>query len=167
MTDITLKYAASVDLTITLASLATDASLLTGRQSTLVDNSSNQYVDFILAGKITAGTSPTTGKEICVHVFSIINDTPTYPDTLGATDAGVTLTSAVIKDAATHQAVRMATDATSNRAYSFSGISVASLFGGTVPKKWGVFVTHNTAVNLHATGGNHVLSVTPVTHQLV
>ena len=165
MTYIEPVHDASVDLTITLAALPTSSTKLVGQQCTIV--TTNGVSDFELAGKITVGTSPTSGKEICVHVFSIINDTPTYPDTMGASDAGVTLTSAAIKDSATHQAVRMATDATSNRAYSFSGISVAALFGGTVPKKWGVFVTHNTAVNLHATGGNHVLSVTPVTHQLV
>jgi hypothetical protein len=44
--------------------------------------------------------------------------------------------------------------ATSDRAYSFV-FTIAELFGGVVPLKWGLFVTHNTGVNLNATAGNH------------
>jgi hypothetical protein len=39
---------------------------------------------------------------------------------------------------------------------------VALLFGGVVPRKFVVFVTHNTGVALNATAGNHVIAITPV-----
>ena len=48
-----------------------------------------------------------------------------------------------------------------------SAYPVAALFGGTLPAKFVVFVTHNTAVNLNSTGGNHVISITPVYQQIV
>lgn len=159
--DIKLVYAASADLTITLASLATDANLLTGRESTAVDNSTNKYIDYLLGGKITTGTTPTDAKEIRVYVGALINDT-TYPDVLDGTDSAETITSAGIRDAGLRLAAVIATNNTSDRAYYFGPISVAALFGGSLPLKFVVFVTHSTAVNFNSTGGNHVISVTGV-----
>lgn len=45
--DTKLAYGSSSNLTITLASLATDSSLLTGRESTEVDNTTNKYIDYL------------------------------------------------------------------------------------------------------------------------
>ena len=61
----------------------------------------------------------------------------------------------------------MAVDSTaSDRTYPFAPVSVAALFGGELPKQFLVFVVHNTGVALNGTGGNHVLSVTPVNQTL-
>lgn len=166
MTDIKLKYGTSVDLTITLASLPSNTNLLAGQESSEVDNSTDQHLDFHLAGKITQGTTPTADKEIRVYVVGLINDS-TWPDVFDGTNSAETVTSANIRDAACKLAAVMATDSTSDRANYFGPVSVASLFGGVVPKKFSVFVTHNTAVNLNATGGNHVISVTPIDQQIV
>ena len=62
MANVKIYYDTAADVTITLASLATDTNLLTGRKSTAVDNSSNKYLDYLISGKITTGTSPFTGK---------------------------------------------------------------------------------------------------------
>lgn len=156
-----LAYASSVDLTLTLASLATDANLLVGRESTAVDNTTNLYRDYLLAGIITTGTSPTASKEIRVYVVGILNDA-TWPDVFDGTDSGETVTTANIRDSACKVATVMYTSATSNEANPFGPISVAMLFGGSLPKKFVVFVVHNTGVNLNSTGGNHVVSVTGV-----
>ena len=60
------------------------------------------------------------------------------------------------------QSATMLVDATtSDRTYWFAPVSVAALFGGTLPKYWGAFITHNTGVNLNSTGTNHVISYTP------
>ena len=152
-----LVYAASADLTITLASLATDANLLTGRESTVVDNSSNLYLDYLISDKITTGTSPTTAKCIEVWAYAAQNDTPLYPDVFDGTDSAETITNIEIKQVALRLVAVMTTTSTSNIAYYFPPTSIAQLFG-QVPKKWGIFVTHNTGVNLNATGGNHVIS---------
>lgn len=161
--DIKLAYASSAAFTITIASLATDTNLLAGRQATVIDNTSNLYKDYYIGGFISTGTSPTSAKSIEVWCFGITEDSgPTYPDTLGATDANVTLTSTDIKNAGLRPIVSIPTDNTSNRKYPVADISVASLFGGIVPKKFGVYVVHNTGVNLHATAGNHGMYVTGV-----
>lgn len=162
MADIKTAYASSAALTITLASLATDANLLTGRESTAVDNTTNKYLDYLLAGKITTGTTPTDAKLIRVYVYAQLEDTPVYPDVFDGTDSAETVTSADIRNVAIKLAAVMATNNTSDRTYWFGPVSIASLFGGAVPKRFGVFVTHDTAVNFNSTAGNHAVWVTPV-----
>ena len=161
--DLDLQWAADVNLTITLASLATDANLLTGRESAAVVSSSQSFVtDFLLSGQVTAGTSPTADKQIQILVYAQIDDTPTYPDFFDGTDSAETITSANVKTSAVRFAAIMPTDSTSDRNYPFGPISVAALFGGVLPERWGVFVTHNTAVNLNSTGSNHLIRAVPV-----
>lgn len=161
MADVKMVYAASSALTISLGGLATDSNLLTGRESTQVDNSSNLYLDYLLAGMIKVGTSPTTAKEIRVYVVGLMEDS-TYPDVFDGTDSAETISGVGTRDSACKLAAVIPTINTSDLTYYFGPISVASLFGGVCPKKFVVFVTHNTAVNLHATGGNHAIYVTPV-----
>ena len=93
MSDFKLAYAASSALTITLASLASDTAILVGRESTAWDNSSNKYLDLLLGGKITTGTSPTAARAIEVWAYAQVEDTPTYPDGITGSDSGRTLTS--------------------------------------------------------------------------
>lgn len=111
---------------------------------------------------VTVGTTPTINTEIRVYVVALRDDS-TWPDSVGATDAAWSTATQGTGDGYTKFAAVMRVDSTtSNRAYSFGPVSVASLFGGVMPKKWVVIVTHNTGVNLNSTGGNHVLAQTPV-----
>lgn len=163
MSDFKLAYAASSALTISLASLASDATnLLAGRESTAWDNSSNKYLDLLLGGKITTGTSPTASRVIEVWAYAQVEDTPTYPDVITGSDSARTLTSRDILYASLRLAASMATGASSNVAYWFGPVSIASLFGGVLPKKGGIWVVHNTAVNLNSTGSNHAVYIQPV-----
>ena len=70
-------------------------------------------------------------------------------------------------NAAVRLVASMVVDATSNRSYYFGPVSIANLFGGTLPKFWGVYVAHDTAVALNATAGNHKLSYERVQGQTV
>lgn len=157
-----LSYSASTALTITLASLATSSTWLAGRESTAVDNSSAKHLDYLLSGQVTVGTTPTTGTEIRVYVVAQLDDT-NWPDVFDGTDSNETVTSAGVGSGFLRLAATMSVDAnTSDRAYPFGMVSVASLFGGVCPRKFVVFVAHNTGVNLNATGGNHYVNVTPI-----
>jgi hypothetical protein len=160
--DIKIEHAASSALTITLASLDTSTTLLFGRESTAVDNTTNKYTDYLIAGKITTGTSPTTGKTIEVNVVGTMDDT-TWPDVFDGTDSAETITSAGVKGGICRPVATLATDGTSNVAYHFGPVSVAARFG-VMPKKFVVFVTHNTADYLNSTAGNHAIYITPVYH---
>lgn len=162
MADIKTAYAASSNLTCTLASLATSSTWLAGQESTEVVNTTNLYLDYLLSGKVTVGTSPTASTEIRVYVVGLMDDS-TYPDVFDGTDSAETVTSAGVGSAFLKLAAVLPVDATtSNRVYHFGPVSVAGLFGGNVPKKFVAFVAHNTAVNLNSTGSNHQLTVTPV-----
>lgn len=151
-----LAYAASADLTITLASLATSSTLVAGREATSISNTTNLYFDAIIGGRVTTGTTPTAGY---IEVWAVcrINGTPTWPDVFDGTDSAETVTSRDILAGHGRLLAAIPTDTTSDRAYYFSGISLRNAFG-EMPPEWTVFVTHNTAVNLNATGGNHYVS---------
>ena len=161
MADIKIAYGNSSSLTITLATLATSADHTAGRESTAVDNTANKYIDYLLAGKITLGTTPTVDKEIRVYAVGLSEDA-TWPDGFTGLDAAKNWTIAAIRDAVGKLAAIMATPDTSDQTQWFGPVSVAALFGGVLPKKFIVFVTHDTAVALNATAGNHAIWVTPV-----
>lgn len=144
----------TVALTLTLASLASDSTLLAGRASTAVDNTTNLDLDHLLAGAIATGTSPTVSTTIEVWVYSvasIASGTPTYVDSITGTDANKTMTSLNVKNSAMRFAALFTVDATTGRNYFLAPVSVASLFGGSLPPFWGVFVVQNTGVALNAT----------------
>lgn len=159
----TISYSSPTTITISPASLATSSTWLAGRESTEVDNTTNKYDDALVQGKITVGTTPTVNTLILVYVWG--SDTSagtTAIDVIDGTDSAETITSAGVRDGFLRLAASLNVDATtSDRAYPFGPFSVADLFG-QMPKYWGVFVAHNTGVNLHATGGNHAMTYTGI-----
>lgn len=163
MASIKIEYGSSSDLTFTsLNSLAASSSLLAGAESGAVDNTSNKYTDYLLAGYIKAGSANSQVGVIEVHVVGMVNDSE-WPDVFDGTDSTETITSAEIKAAICKPAAYISTTATNDRIYPFGPVSVAALFGGAMPKKFVVFVTQTaqTSTNALASSG-HKLSVTPV-----
>ena len=161
MADLKLSYPAASDLTITLASLASDTNLLTGRESATIDNTANLYLDILVSGKITAGTSPTASRSIEVWAVGSWDGT-NWPDVFDGTESAETITSADIKANVCRYVAQMATANTTDRTYHFGPVSLASAFGGTLPPKIVLFVTHSTGVNLNSTTGNHQIRLQPV-----
>lgn len=158
------RYGASAALTITAGSLANDSTnLLAGRQSTVVDNTSNLWLDYLIAGFVKAGTSPTANSTIEVWAFASADDTPTYPDVLGGSDAAVTLTSANVKNSGLRPIAFITVDSTSNRVYPIAPVSLANIFG-FVPKYWGIVLINGSGAALNASGTS--FSYTPVGMQL-
>lgn len=167
MAAVTITYAASAAVTIAPASLASSAGFTAGVESTAVDNSTNKYVDALLAGYITVGTTPTANTQILVYLFGARNDTPAYPDVMDGTSSAETITSAGVGRGYLKLAATLDVDtATSDRAYPFGPVSVAQFFGGNMPRYWGVFVAHNTGVALNATAGNHVIEFTGIKYDV-
>lgn len=159
--DVKLVYPAASDVTITLASLATDANKLTGVESDAVVNTTNLYTDYLISGKITTGTSPTASKSI--EVWAVASwDGTSWPDVFDGTGSAETITDATIKPLICRLIASMGTIATSNITYHFAAVSIARLFDGVVPPKFVVFVTHDTGVNLNSTAGNHQVRIQPV-----
>lgn len=166
MATVTANYANAATITISPASLATSASFVAGRESDVIDNSSNKYLDALVTGKVTVGTTPTINTQILIYVFATEDQTPTYPDVMDGTDSAETLTSVGVGSGFLKLAAVLSVDSTtSDRSYPFS-FTVAALFGGVMPRHWGLFVTHNTGVNLNATGGNHVFKYQGIKHDV-
>lgn len=152
------KYAwASVTApTFTLASLATSASLVAGRESDAVDNTSTKYLDFQITWKIRTGTSPTTAKTIELWAIPCLDASTIYPDVFDGTDSNETATSRDILRAGARLLASVLTSSTSDQDYWLHCPSVKEAFDGFPPEKFSLFVVHDTAVNLNSTGGNHV-----------
>lgn len=161
MADIKQFYGTASDLTITLASLASDTNLLAGRESATIDNTSSLNLDWLISGKVTTGTSPTAARQIEVWAVGSWDGT-TWPDVFDGTESTETITSADIKAAICRPVAIMATGSTSNVTYFFGPVSLAAVFGGIVPPKVVLFVVHNTGVALNSTSGNHQIRLQPV-----
>jgi hypothetical protein len=161
MADIKVAYGTASDLTITLASLASDTNLLTGRESATIDNTSTLALDYLVSGKITAGTSPTASRQIEVWAVGSWDGT-NWPDVFDGTESAETITSADIKTSVCRLVAAMSTASTSDRVYHFGPVSIAAAFGGVLPPKVVLFVTHSTGVGLNATTGNHQIRLQPV-----
>jgi hypothetical protein len=155
-----INYAASTSVSITLASLASSAALITGQESDLIDNTTTKYLEFLIAGKVTTGTSPTAG---IIGIYLVgISDDANWPDTFDGANSAETITSADIKNTICRPVIEMVADTNSNRTYPFGPTSVASVFGGAPPKKFVVFVSHSTVAALNATAGNHAIWLTGI-----
>lgn len=157
--DIKPLYAASAAITCSLQTgpLASSSTFTSGRESLAIDNNTNRMLDERITAKITTGTTPTASTEIRVYAYAALSDTPTYPDTITGTDANVSLTNSQILDSGFVALGVTAVSGTSNVGYPIRCLTLARAFGH-MPKRYGLYITHNTAVALNATAGNHVLT---------
>lgn len=161
MADVKVAWGTAVTGTGGLTSLATSSTWVAGYEWYIIDNSTDKSLDRLQQGYITVGTSPTANTQIKIWVVGSY-DGSTWPDVIDGTPSAETWTSAGVRDSVAKLAATLWVDATtSNVAYPFF-YSVASLFGGSVPKKVAVFVAQNTGVNFNSTSGNFVYADQPV-----
>lgn len=144
MADIKSAYGAKTTITLTLTSLTNGS----GRESTVIDNTSNKFLDALLRFQ-TNGQASGTGL-VDVYVYAALGDT-TYTDAATGTDAA--FTAANRRNSPYLFSVQM------NAGTAVQGglVSVASAFNGTMPDKWGLIVINNSGATLSATAGNHVI----------
>ena len=160
MANVKTAYASSATITNAIESLATSSSWTAGYESDVLDNTSNLYLDYLISGKITTGTSPSSGV-IEVWAIGILDDS-TYPDVFDGTTGAETITSREVLYGHGKLVAAITNSTNSDTSYYFGPVSLASLFGGQVPKKVVFFTVHNTGVNLNSTASNHKLYQTGV-----
>lgn len=150
--DVTTTYAASAnEATVTaLNSLASSATWVAGWESTAIDNTSTKYIDFRVTAKITAGTTLTAG-ELRMYLVGMLDDS-TWPDVFDGTSSAETVTNASVRDAICRLAAWSATTTTNSVVYYLDCPSVSAVFGGNLPKKFVVFITHSMVGALAASG---------------
>lgn len=150
----TIFYSGNTAITFDLSSLGTSSTFVAGRESTEVDNTSNLYVDALVnVDGITghASTAPTIGQEIRLYVWGADTSLGTTAiDVLDGTDSAETLAHVSVLNSLKLAGVATVTVASAALKYYFMPFSVASLFGGIMPKYWGLFVSHNHTGSLGA-----------------
>lgn len=142
-----IAYSANTAITFDISSLATSATFVAGRESGEVDNTTNKYVDAIVTvDGITghASTAPTVGQEIRLYIWGSDTSLGTTPiDVLDGTDSAETLGHASVLNSLRLVGAPSVTVATAGLLYYIQPFSVASYFGGVMPKFWGLFLSHN------------------------
>lgn len=171
--DIKSKYSTVVALTFTsVNSLAGSSTFLAGAGSLAQENSTSLHLDWLLSAKITwSSTAPAAGTyRMDFHAYGSLNDTPDYPldgsgNALG-TDLARTFASEGDKFNSTHFVGSLTLAATASKVYTLNPRGIASLFGGPIPKYFGIWATHavTTASSTPAASGNTVWA-TPVLAQ--
>lgn len=142
--EIKTKNITKATFTLTLASLANGS----GRQSTLIDNSSNDYPAALVFLKIkSGGTGPTAGA--VYEVYLIRGNDPSSSDYrsdgAGASDAALTIENATL----------IGTIVVTNTANKvFYGEFDTAPFGPLGPE-WGIAVKNSSGQALHGTEGDH------------
>ncbi len=152
---ITDSFATNASFTITLGTLASSA-VGVGRQSTLIDNTSNLYSAAQVACQITAGTSTGTNL-VSVYLIRSDNNSPISDDNAGASDAAWTQLNApllgnIVVGAGTNVQYKAVFDTT---------------FLGHLGPKWGVGVVHNLGNPLHPTAGSQVVTYNGIIGSIV
>lgn len=159
MTTYTPAYQAAVTLTCTLASLATSVGAVAGRESTAQDNKdTDDAVDALVGGKVTVGTTPTVNTQIEIWAYGSYDDV-SFSGGASGSDAALTPSD---KSLMKLLCVIPSVAATSNVTHTWGPFSIAQAFGGMVPPRWGIWISHNTGVNLNSTAGNHEIKAIPV-----
>lgn len=134
-------------ITLTIASLANNGQ----RQSTVIDNSSNLFLDALVFLKIKSAAASTSATGyVNVYAFGTVDGGTTYSENAGASDAAITLTSPP------NMRLIGVVNVVANATTYYSGLmSVAAAFGGILPERWGLVIENRTGATLDATGGSH------------
>lgn len=151
MADVKTAYGTNGQaLTITLASLADSSTA--GRESTVVDNTTNLFLDVLIMAKIKTQNSGSISAPSAafLYAYATADNGTTYPDTVTGSDAAITLNNPTqLKLLGAIYAAAI------NTQYKSSVFSLAALYGGRMPAKWGVVVVNDTGTALSATGSDH------------
>lgn len=146
-TVLTTTYSANTAITFDISSLATSATFVAGRESTQIDNTVNQFIDALVDVKGIVGhasTAPTIGQEIRLYCWgSDVSLATTAIDVLDGVDSAETLGHVSVLNSLRLAGVAGVTVATAGLSYYIQPFSVAQLFGGIMPKFWGLFLAHN------------------------
>lgn len=153
--DVKTSYGSNITITMDLITLASSTTFIAGRESTQIDNTTNLFMDNLCQGKFMVGTTPTLPCELRVYLWGADASLATTAiDVLDGTDSAETLTNTtVLNTLLLAKAVSILVN-TSDLTYNILPFSVGLLFGGMLPKFWGIYATHNMTAALRTNAGN-------------
>lgn len=137
MAVLTTTYATPATLTWGMTNPSSDANLLAGRESTAVDQGSNNYIDIVIGGHFAGPSTGAAAGAIQVWAYGSWDDGTTYPADITGTDGALTLVAAVKR--LLTPLYFIVTNTTNSEVYKWGPVSLAAAFGGTVPERWGLW----------------------------
>lgn len=146
MANITQKYGSNIGLTITLASLANGS----GRASTAVDNSTDNFISADIRVKVKTGSSGVLSSGLVEVYFIRSEDGTNYDDNFGGTDGTYTNLNARLLGII---------DTTANST-TYQKVFDTQELGITLPKKWSIALVNRSGAALTSTGGDHEVKYT-------
>jgi|WetSurMetagenome_2_1015567.scaffolds.fasta_scaffold297925_2 hypothetical protein len=159
MAETKITYGTSTALTFTaLQSLASSATA--GAESLAVDNSSTLFVDAMVTVTLAVPNSGSVGNDLCAYVYAYgSEDGSNYDD-----DATVDGSDKAVTPKAESYLKLLGTVAIPaiNYTYNKTFGSVALVFGGTLPRKWGIYIRNYSGAALNSSG--NVVSFTGITY---
>jgi hypothetical protein len=138
-------------ITITLTSLADSSTA--GQQSTSVSNTSDLFLDVLIQGKIKPQNSGSISSPsaVIVYAYGSADGGSDWPDTVTGSDGAITL-----NNPTQLRVLGSIYVATINVQYKGGPWSLAALYGGRMPEKWGIVVVNDCGTALSGTAGDHV-----------
>lgn len=150
-----LSQSANIAIGLDLSALATSATFVSGIESTQIDNTTLNYLDALVTIKGVIGhatTAPVLGQMINVYVWgSDISLATTAIDTLDGVTSVEALSHVSVLNSLRFAGSAQVTVATAALTYYVLPFAVGPLFGGIMPKFWGIYVAHNHAGALGGT----------------
>ena len=151
MTTTKIAYAAAATITCSMASKTTTQ----GRRSAAVDNSTNLYDDVLVHVSLKSGTAGTT-PSFAVYAYASGDDGTTY-ETGGSTDADWNTLRGDEK--------LLGVVAAPSSTTVYTGVfSVARVYGGIMPRNWGIIIVQTAMGTLSATEGDHIKKYQGITY---
>jgi hypothetical protein len=150
MADVRTGFGTATNITCTLTSLADSSTA--GRESTVVSNTTDKFLDALVFGYIKTQNSGSISapSAVFVYAYASVDAGSNYPDAVTGADAAITMNSPTQLKLLGSIYV-----AAINTTYKGGPWSVASLYGGKMPERWGLVVQNDCGTAFSATGSDH------------
>ena len=167
MATASINYSTATTIALSSVSLATSATFIDGRESTEIDNTTNKYMNALVEGFVTTGTTPTVDTYIKLYVWASHTSLATAAlDVLDGTDSAETFSSSEIQNSILTLVRSIKVNATSDQKYHFKPFTIADIVG-EMPQYWGLYLAHDTVAALNSTAGNHEFKYTGIKYDSV
>lgn len=149
-----IKQAFGTATAFTKTNAALSSSATAGWKSNAIDNSSNLYLDALVAIELAAvNTAPANNKAIYLYAYSLIEGTAYASTGAAAIDGseGTVTFPDVTANAINLPLLGVVPYVTQNVALNSAAFSVARCFGGILPPKWGIAMINYSGMTLSVT----------------
>ena len=146
-------------ITVTLASLTNGSA----RASTVVDNTTNLFLDALVFLNVKTGASGTgaTGH-VDIYTYGTVDGGTNYTENASGSDSSITLVSP--SNARLIGIVNAVANAVT---YKGGPFSVAAAFGGVLPDHWGLIIVNSSGGTLDGTEASHLKVYQGIQNQVV